>query len=73
MVSHAGDRFRHLATRTTDARIVKQNHFVFVGQRIRDRWVPIVERAREVLKKEQRRRLPGSKSAVSIGLAVRFE
>jgi hypothetical protein len=51
---HSADRLRHRTGRSAEPGAFEQNHLAAMGKRIRDGWIPIVERAREVLQAQQR-------------------
>ena len=54
MLRHARNGRRHGARRAPDAGVVEQNQFSVSGEGVRQRGIPVVECAREVLEEKQR-------------------
>ena len=67
MLGHAVDGRRHRARRASDAGVVEENQLSLAGEGIRERRIPVVECAREVLEEKQRE--PGAAAEPTVGVA----
>ncbi len=53
VLGHGLDRGRHGTARASDPRVLEEDDLPVLGQRVDDRRVPVVERAREMLEAKQ--------------------
>ena len=67
MLRHACNGRRHGARRAPDAGVVEQNQLSVSGEGVRERGIPVVECAREVLEEKQRE--PGAAAEATVGVA----
>src|SRR4029077_6462510 len=72
MVRHLPRRIRRFASRSPNARIVKENDLMIRCEAVRDRRVPAIHVGVEVLQKEQRDRSRLTKTTVYITDSIGF-
>jgi len=67
---HPHDRVRRFASRSANARVVKQNDLMIRCVAVRDRWISAIHVGIEVLEKEQRNRPCRDETTVGITNAL---
>jgi hypothetical protein len=70
MCRHAGHRRRHGARGSAHPGVIEQKELPFLSEDVRQRGIPVVERAREVLKEKQRKSRTAAEAAISVAFAA---
>jgi len=70
MFRHAGNGRRHCARRAPDAGVVEQNQLSLSGEGVRQRGIPVVECAGEMLQENQRESRAAAEAAVGVAFAA---
>ena len=73
MCRHARDGLRHLTAGPSQPCAFEQNDLAALGEWICDCRIPIVERSREMLKKQERQAGIGAKTPISILFTLRLD